>query len=52
MALNTRLFLRRGICRVACFVDCMTWNYQRRSLVAIRYVAQAAHSVSVTYLVG
>jgi hypothetical protein len=27
-------------------------NYQRGSLAPIRYVARAAHQVSVTYLVG
>ncbi len=50
MALNTRSLLWREYRRVARFVDCMTRNYQRRSLVAIRYVAQAARFVCVTYL--
>jgi hypothetical protein len=52
MALNTRYLLGRENRRVARFVDCMTRNYQRRSLVAIRYVAQAARSVCVTCGVG
>ena len=52
MALNTRSFLWREYRRVARFVECMTRNYQRRSLVAVRYVAQAARFVCVTYEVG
>jgi len=38
MALNT-LFVCIKNRRVARFVDCMACNYQRRSLVAVRYVA-------------